>query len=77
MIPQYLFLFSDQNNYHDSFKIDNITASISQIADINHTGIILVKVGEHLTAGIVTKNVYNIRYCDWTADALPCKHSLL
>lgn len=54
----------DQNNYHDSFKIDNITASISQIADINHTGIILVKATEksakrHYTTAVVLVELPN------------------
>lgn len=41
----------DQNHYHDSFKIDNITASISQIGDISHTGIIQVKATEQSVKG--------------------------
>uniref|UniRef100_A0A8W8LD50 Cadherin domain-containing protein n=1 Tax=Magallana gigas TaxID=29159 RepID=A0A8W8LD50_MAGGI len=54
----------DQNNYHDSFKIDNITASISQIGDINHTGIILVKATEksakrHYTTAVVLVELPN------------------
>ena len=39
-----LFLFTDQNGYHSSFAIDSRSGVISQVMDVNQTGIISVKV---------------------------------